>query len=868
MAELNPPLGTTTPEIFLDNVKRADELVNGPAGTVDDRGGEPLDTWRGMMAKNEALTEETRQNLIPLSRQYATLAAAQADLANIPVGSTTYYRSPDDSALAVEVINNGGTLQPTGRQMPSKSYLDSVSAVTGQIYSDVGRGSLVINYFDKERTTDGFVVGSTGSLVANAAYFVSDMIPALDGTQYVFAVNVSQLAFYDLQGNFISYVAGATAGAVFTTPARTRYIRFSQTLSTGKSGQMLIKGTSLPAGYIGAGLVDPFSAKRTALAQAIDISSRSNALVRNLFDKNRANDGYALSTNGSLTANASYFVTDYIPVLPGESYILSSGTQVLCFYDPDLSKTSNITVAAATTFTVPTGSCYLRFQSTPLSGKESLMVVRGTSLPSSYLGFGALTTAEATAITQSISWGIADGTLAAIRNMFNKDVALDNYALATTGAPYVASGYFVTPFIPVKPNTQYIASSASGVVVYFDINKTKISNTTFAANTAFTTPEGAAFVRFQVSGLSAKNTLMMVEGSALPASYLSFGSPTSTYVDTKSLTVARSVALSLQKVAVNLYNSELAQTDRGVSYQTGGLTSSPGYFATPMMMVTPGDWFVSTYGSGGGAFYKIDGTFLSGFQNLVANTPYAVPDNAYFVRFQVYNLTRLNSLMVSPGQAVPAGYVPFGGQGQELPWQGKGIGFLGDSITNTGNYIAPLLSRTGMRQIANYGVPGQGVRTMADSLNATTIDAMDFISILGGTNDYGGNRRLGTIADARADYDDTTVKSFYYDVFFVLNKIYTLKPTVRVMFSTPMKRGTFESQPVYPAANSAGFTLPQYVQAIREVCALFSVPVCDLFAESGINLYNLSLYTGDNLHPNAAGGELIARRMASVVNML
>ncbi|MGR8821596.1 SGNH/GDSL hydrolase family protein, partial [Klebsiella variicola subsp. variicola] len=118
---------------------------------------------------------------------------------------------PDDSALAVEVINNGGTLQPTGRQMPSKSYLDSVSAVTGQIYSDVGRGSLVINYFDKERTTDGFAVGSTGSLVANAAYFVSDMIPALDGTQYVFAVNVSQLAFYDLQGNFISYVAGATA---------------------------------------------------------------------------------------------------------------------------------------------------------------------------------------------------------------------------------------------------------------------------------------------------------------------------------------------------------------------------------------------------------------------------------------------------------------------------------------------------------------------------------------------------------------------------------------------------------------------------------------------------------------------------------
>ncbi|MEN3454173.1 hypothetical protein ACN1BW_27655, partial [Klebsiella pneumoniae] len=86
MAELNPPLGTTTPEIFLDNVKRADELVNGPAGTVNDRGGDPLYSWRQMMAKND----EIRQNLVPLSRQYMTLADAQADIANIPEGSSTY----------------------------------------------------------------------------------------------------------------------------------------------------------------------------------------------------------------------------------------------------------------------------------------------------------------------------------------------------------------------------------------------------------------------------------------------------------------------------------------------------------------------------------------------------------------------------------------------------------------------------------------------------------------------------------------------------------------------------------------------------------------------------------------------------------
>ncbi|WP_227667127.1 hypothetical protein [Klebsiella variicola] len=115
MAELNPPLGTTTPEIFLDNVKRADELVNGPAGTVNDRAGEPLDTWRGMMAKND----QVRQNLIPLSKQYATLAAAQADIANIPEGSSIYVRSPDEAYLAIEYMNVGGTLVATGRKMLS-----------------------------------------------------------------------------------------------------------------------------------------------------------------------------------------------------------------------------------------------------------------------------------------------------------------------------------------------------------------------------------------------------------------------------------------------------------------------------------------------------------------------------------------------------------------------------------------------------------------------------------------------------------------------------------------------------------------------------------------------------------------------------
>ncbi|HBW8359180.1 TPA: right-handed parallel beta-helix repeat-containing protein, partial [Klebsiella pneumoniae] len=90
----NPELGSTSPAVLLDNAERLDKLVNGPKLTEPDRAGVELDTWRGMMAKND----EVRQNLIPLSRQYMTLDAAQADIANIPVNSTTYVRSQDGSA--------------------------------------------------------------------------------------------------------------------------------------------------------------------------------------------------------------------------------------------------------------------------------------------------------------------------------------------------------------------------------------------------------------------------------------------------------------------------------------------------------------------------------------------------------------------------------------------------------------------------------------------------------------------------------------------------------------------------------------------------------------------------------------------------
>lgn len=113
-----------------------DKVITGTDLKYTDRLGGEHYTVDGMKAEGDRVVEETRRNLIPLGRQYMTLEAAQADIANIPDGSTTYYRSPDDSALAIEVINNSGTLTPTGRKMPSQAAVDYVTQrVKNQILS-------------------------------------------------------------------------------------------------------------------------------------------------------------------------------------------------------------------------------------------------------------------------------------------------------------------------------------------------------------------------------------------------------------------------------------------------------------------------------------------------------------------------------------------------------------------------------------------------------------------------------------------------------------------------------------------------------------------------------------------------------------
>lgn len=142
MAEvpLPTPTNNTVPSTDIRDAVYAgamlDKVVTSTELKYTDRLGGEHYTVDGIKAEGDKVVEDTRLNLIPLGKQYMSLDQAQADIANIPEGSTAYYRSPDDSALAIEVINNGGTLEPTGRAMPSQEYVEGIP--TGLGFPDSG----------------------------------------------------------------------------------------------------------------------------------------------------------------------------------------------------------------------------------------------------------------------------------------------------------------------------------------------------------------------------------------------------------------------------------------------------------------------------------------------------------------------------------------------------------------------------------------------------------------------------------------------------------------------------------------------------------------------------------------------------------
>lgn len=206
-------------------------------------------------------------------------------------------------------------------------------------------------------------------------------------------------------------------------------------------------------------------------------------------------------------------------------------------------------------------------------------------------------------------------------------------------------------------------------------------------------------------------------------------------------------------------------------------------------------------------------------------------------------------------------------------WAGKKGVFDGDSITYGAvlsgdtarttypNIVKDLLA---LGSVVNNAVSGTSLTTIAGRRNLVSeyqnLPSGDFVFISVGTNDYGYNAPIGTEAD-------TDVVTFWGALNVMMDGMLTKFPTTPIVLATPIHRVGDAN------ANTAGFKLIDYVNAMRQAGEKWGIPILDMYTRSGMNPNNAAqkaaFFNTDGLHPYTKGGlQRLAERVAGYMNTL
>lgn len=233
------------------------------------------------------------------------------------------------------------------------------------------------------------------------------------------------------------------------------------------------------------------------------------------------------------------------------------------------------------------------------------------------------------------------------------------------------------------------------------------------------------------------------------------------------------------------------------------------------------------------------------------------------------------------------------------PWQGKRVGFIGDSITdpncygdNIKKYWSFLQEWLGITPYV-YGVSGRqwnDVPRQAEKLKSEHGDDVDAILVFMGTNDFNNGVPIGEWFTEKEEMvlgawgEAKKMVSLKRRLPILSNDTYRgrlnagisslkrLFPDKQIILLTPLHRsladlGETNVQPDESYQNRCGEYIDAYIQNIKEAGNLWGVPVIDFSAVTGMNpmveeqltyFYDSKF---DRLHPNTKGQERMARTL-------
>ena len=208
--------------------------------------------------------------------------------------------------------------------------------------------------------------------------------------------------------------------------------------------------------------------------------------------------------------------------------------------------------------------------------------------------------------------------------------------------------------------------------------------------------------------------------------------------------------LGVQKFPDNLVNVEECVDNAYINWQTGTeYPNETGYWCTGYIPVNPS----TAYRANGGrnyAFYNSNKIYVAGSAGTAIQDSITSPANAAYIRFTINKtsdgianpiylyfaeLSQYDSRVIIPDLVAEPAY-----------WcNGKSVAWIGDSITAGYDFDDMVCNKTGMTQVAEYGINqstiglngnGSDARDAICVRYANMDDNADIVIVSGGTNDW------------------------------------------------------------------------------------------------------------------------------------
>lgn len=212
------------------------------------------------------------------------------------------------------------------------------------------------------------------------------------------------------------------------------------------------------------------------------------------------------------------------------------------------------------------------------------------------------------------------------------------------------------------------------------------------------------------------------------------------------------------------------------------------------------------------------------------------------------------------------------------PWYGATFTALGDSITQGYTVTGPDSPWTLQIKpdckfgiVTNEGVGGSRIALHDDEKIESFVSRVgkiknqDFITVLGGINDFHGAVELGSLLSG-----DTY--TFCGALNYVAETLTQNNPDAHILWMTPLVNtggypNTYDENGQLNA-NSNGYTQNDYVQAIIQTAQHYSLSVLDLFNKSVIDPITKPEMFADGVHPTADGYILLGQQIADTINKI